>query len=78
MAALADTHVAIRRGSNIMVAGLSIQVVSLLLFMTLSLEFAYRCYRRKAELNLKHRDLYTSRRFKIFLACKLPYLVLLT
>ncbi|KAF8855425.1 RTA1-domain-containing protein [Acephala macrosclerotiorum] len=68
-AALADTHVAVRRGSNIMVAGLAIQVVSLLLFMTLSLEFAYRCYRRRAELSLKHRDLYTSQRFKIFLAC---------
>jgi hypothetical protein len=55
-----------------MVAGLSVQVLSLLLFMTLSLEFGWRVWTHKDELNIKNASLYHSLKFKVFLFCKAP------
>jgi len=55
-----------------MVAGLSVQVASLLLFMVISLEFGWRAWKHKDQLNQKHATLYHSLRFKLFLCCKLP------
>jgi hypothetical protein len=57
-----------------MVAGLSVQVLSLLLFMTLSLEFGWRVWTHKDELNIKNAPLYHSLKFKVFLYCKPPSL----
>lgn len=67
IAAVADDRVKIRKGSNIMVGGLSAQVASLLLFMGLSLEFGHRCWVHQDQLNPKHARLYSSRHFKVFL-----------
>lgn len=53
-----------------MVAGLSVQVASLLLFGFMCLEFAWRVRKHHDQLNQKHADLYNSRRFKIFLCCR--------
>jgi hypothetical protein len=55
-----------------MVAGLSVQVLSLLLFMTLSLEFGWRVWTHEDELNIKNAPLYHSLKFKGFLCCKPP------
>jgi hypothetical protein len=55
-----------------MVAGLSVQVASLLLFMTLCFEFGWRAHKHHDQLNPKHASLYNSSRFKIFLWCKQP------
>jgi hypothetical protein len=55
-----------------MVAGLSVQVLSLILFMTLSLEFGWRVWTHKDELNIKNAALYHSLKFKVFLCCKPP------
>ncbi len=50
-----------------MVAGLSVQVASLLLFMILCAELAYRVRSRKSHLIMKYDELYRSQKFKIFL-----------
>jgi hypothetical protein len=55
-----------------MVAGLSVQVLSLLLFMTLSLEFGWRVWTHKDELNIKNAPVYHSLKFKVFLCCEPP------
>lgn len=58
-------------GVNIMIAGLSFQVVSLLLFMGLCLDFAWRV-RKTSEVNLNQRfgALRESKKFKAFLVCE--------
>ena len=56
-----------------MVAGLSVQVASLLLFGFMCLEFAWRVHKHHFQLNQKHAELYNSRRFKIFLCCRLLF-----
>jgi RTA1 like protein len=50
-----------------MVAGLAIQVASLITFMALSAEFAWRVKNHKGSSNPKYANLYHSRRFKNFL-----------
>jgi hypothetical protein len=50
-----------------MVGGLAIQVASLLMFMALSAEFAWRVKNHKGSLNPKYANLYHTRRFKTFL-----------
>ena len=56
-------------GVNIMIAGLAFQVVSLALFMFLSLEFAYRAFKaREADLNFDFFKLRQSKMFRL-----LPY-----
>jgi hypothetical protein len=60
-------------GNHIMIAGLAFQVVTLLFFITLSLDFAFTTWRRikavgKTEaLDQKHEKLRTSFKFKAFL-----------
>lgn len=54
-------------GVHIMVAGLSVQVASLLLFMLLCFDLFHRVTTRKSHLIMKHDELYRSQRFKIFL-----------
>lgn len=53
-----------------MVAGMSVQVASLLLFMFMCVEFGWRAHKHSEQLNPKHAALYTSPRFKLFLCCK--------
>jgi len=47
-----------------MVAGLSVQVASLLLFMTLCFEFGWRAHKHHDQLNPKHASLYNSSQLK--------------
>ncbi|QDS69674.1 hypothetical protein FKW77_009595 [Venturia effusa] len=70
IAASSDTAKDIDLGVNIMIAGLSFQVVSLLLFIGLCCDFAWRV-RKAAELELNERfaALRYSRRFRAFLVC---------
>lgn len=53
-----------------MVAGLSMQVASLLLFAYFCLDFSLRVKKQKGTLDQKHANLYHSRHFKLFLICK--------
>lgn len=48
-------------------AGLAIQVASLVAFVALSLDFAWRVRSRKNQRNPRFANLYESRKFKIFL-----------
>ncbi|OBT81689.1 hypothetical protein VE02_10059 [Pseudogymnoascus sp. 03VT05] len=54
-------------GTHILVAGLSIQVASLTAFSVIGSEFALRVYKNRDNLNPTHADIYTSKRFKLFL-----------
>ena len=50
-----------------MLAGLSFQVFTLLVFILASLEYAFRVYRRQGEMNPIHAKLRSSFKFKGFL-----------
>ena len=50
-----------------MVAGLAVQVASLLIFIALCADLAHKVHGHKEKLNLRHADLYSSRKFKTFL-----------
>lgn len=50
-----------------MVAGLAVQVASLLIFIALCADLARRVHGHKEGLNPTHADLYNSRKFKTFL-----------
>lgn len=50
-----------------MVAGLAVQVASLLIFIALCADLALKVHGHKEKLNPKHADLYNSRKFKTFL-----------
>ncbi|PGH20115.1 hypothetical protein AJ80_03683 [Polytolypa hystricis UAMH7299] len=67
MAAVAWIQADIDRGTYVLVAGLSIQVVSLLTFMGMSAEFAWRVRRRGA--SARHADLRRTAKFQTFLGC---------
>ncbi|CZT16024.1 related to RTA1 domain protein [Ramularia collo-cygni] len=66
LAATADTRPDRAIGVNVMIAGLSTQVVSLILFMGLCAELAWRV-RRSPHLNERTAGLRSSRRWKLFL-----------
>jgi hypothetical protein len=53
-----------------MVAGLAIQVASLLSFILMCSELAWKIHANWGKLNQKHADLYNSRKFKRFLSGK--------
>lgn len=53
-----------------MVAGLAIQVASLTVFTVVGAEFALRVHKNQHRLSPTHADIYTSRRFKLFLGGK--------
>lgn len=54
-------------GVNVMIAGLSAQVVSLFLFVVLCAEFALRVRKNTARVNEHFVSLYTSKMWKLFL-----------
>ena len=70
MAAQATTVEAENKGVHVMSAGLAFQVFSLLLFMVLCGEFAFRVSKRKAELDPTHASLRATRQFRGFLIGK--------
>lgn len=67
MAAQATEHTAEQNGVHIMAAGLAFQVASLVLFIILCGEFAFRVSRRKGALDPMHARLRTTWKFKAFL-----------
>jgi hypothetical protein len=67
----ANTKSSTDLGVNIMIAGLSFQVASLLLFMVLCGDFAWRVYKAPTMLkNERFAGLRESLKFKAFLYCK--------
>ena len=64
---LANSSKTQNTGTHIMVAGLSFQVASLLLFIALASYFAWRARGRKHEWSLDHVEIRESRFFKAFL-----------
>lgn len=71
IAASANTVKDTDLGVNIMIAGLSFQVVSLVLFIGLCCDFAWRV-RNAAEMSLNQRfgALRESKKFRAFLVCE--------
>jgi hypothetical protein len=61
------TYSAQQTGINIMLAGLSAQVISLFIFACMSLEYFYRLYHNPTQWDTTHRTLYESKLFKAFL-----------
>jgi hypothetical protein len=57
----------VKLGTNIMVAGLAVQVASLLIFIALCGDLARMIHGHKQKLNPRHADLHDSRKFKTFL-----------
>ncbi|KAK6005243.1 hypothetical protein QM012_008022 [Aureobasidium pullulans] len=71
LAATQDATDPSRTGVNVMIAGLAFQVVSLTIFIALSMEFAYRAYKaRESELNFDFFDLRKRTMFRM-----LPYAI---
>lgn len=67
IASTADTRTTRKRGVNIMIGGLALQVASLILFMVLSLEFAWRAYRHRGEWNPVHAPLRRTLLWRAFI-----------
>ncbi|KAI9678275.1 MAG: hypothetical protein M1817_006220 [Caeruleum heppii] len=67
MASNSDTKETEDIGVNVMIAGLAMQVASLLLFIILSAEFAIRCHRRRADWEPMHEVLRRTLTFRAFL-----------
>ena len=67
MTASATTYTSQQTGINIMLAGLSCQVASLLIFAVMSLEYSYRLYKNPLSWDTTHSALYESKVFKAFL-----------
>lgn len=67
IASNADTQADDQLGINIMLAGLSTQVASILLFAVLCAEFAWRLYKNPQSWSMEHVALFESRKFKTFL-----------
>ncbi|EWC44263.1 hypothetical protein DRE_01089 [Drechslerella stenobrocha 248] len=67
IASLADDQDGLELGTNIMIAGLAWQVVTMTLFMALCAEFAYRCYKHKHLFDVSQASLRSSKKFRYFL-----------
>lgn len=67
---LTERLLQIDTGTNILVAGLSIQVASLFAFSACSIEFLWRARKHPDLRNPNFTDLVASTRFKLFLFCK--------
>lgn len=67
LTSIADTKSLSDTGVNIMIAGLAFQVFSLALFMSLSLEYAFRVHRHPSEKNESTSELRNSLKWKWFL-----------
>ncbi|EGP90159.1 unnamed protein product [Zymoseptoria tritici ST99CH_3D7] len=67
LAATADTRAENKTGVNIMIAGLSTQVVSLLLFIILGAEFAWRVRKNSQQLDPRFENLRSSKKWQLFI-----------
>ncbi|PMD32729.1 RTA1-domain-containing protein [Hyaloscypha variabilis F] len=67
MTSSAHTYSAQQTGINIMLAGLSAQVISLFIFSVMALEYAFRLYRHPTAWDTRHAALYESKLFQAFL-----------
>ena len=67
MTSSAKTYSAQKTGINIMLAGLSAQVISLFIFSVMALEYAFRLYRNPSAWDTRHAALYQSKLFHAFL-----------
>jgi hypothetical protein len=67
MTSSAHTYSAQQTGINIMLAGLSAQVISLFIFSVMALEYAFRLYRNPMAWDTRHASLYQSKLFRAFL-----------
>lgn len=65
--ATAHTYSSQQTGINTMLAGLSFQVVSLFIFATMCLEYAFRLYKNPMAWDTTHAVLYNSKLFQAFL-----------
>ena len=67
IASTSNTNSSQQTGINIMIAGLSFQVVSLLVFISLCAEFGWRVLHRQNEWDRTHEDVWSASRFRLFL-----------
>lgn len=67
MTSSAKTYTAQQTGINVMLAGLSCQVVSLFIFAAMSLEYSFRLYKNPLSWDTTYSGLYQSKLFKAFL-----------
>jgi len=67
IASTANSYHVEQGGINTMLAGLSFQVVSLFIFATMSLEYAFRLYKNPMSWDTAYTALYNTTRFKSFL-----------
>lgn len=67
MTSSAKTYSAQQTGINVMLAGLSTQVVSLFVFAVMALEYAFRLYKNPQFWNTANSALYESKLFRTFL-----------
>lgn len=74
-AAEAKTYAAKQPGIHIMVAGLVLQVFSLVVFITLCADFAYSLHKSPSMKDAMHQNFRKSRKFKAFLWCKYSFLI---
>jgi hypothetical protein len=72
----ADQQDLAQTGVNIMIAGLASQVASLVLFMVLCFDFAWRVKKSPMSLNDRTRDLRNQLRWKLFLGGKSPRILI--
>jgi hypothetical protein len=66
LAATADTDAGATNGNNTMMAGIVFQVVTLLVFIALAGEYAYRAYQRRNHFSQSVVNLLSNVRFKLF------------
>lgn len=67
MASSSHTASGTQTGINLMLAGLSFQVVSIFIFAAMSLEYAWRLYKNPMAWETTHASLYNSKIFQAFL-----------
>ncbi|QIX02229.1 hypothetical protein AMS68_007746 [Peltaster fructicola] len=78
IAAGADTQDVLDTGDHVMVAGLALQVFTLVIFGLLAADFAFTVYRNRANLNHDTAELRQTLKFKLFiLALVVAYLAIL-
>ncbi|RDW75902.1 hypothetical protein BP5796_06723 [Coleophoma crateriformis] len=63
----ADNRSLSQAGIHIMIAGLSLQVVSLVIFIVLCADFGYKALKNRQDWEVAHEDIWSSKRWTIFL-----------
>ncbi|RDW82577.1 hypothetical protein BP6252_03689 [Coleophoma cylindrospora] len=63
----ADNQSLAQAGIHIMIAGLSLQVVSLVIFIVLCADFGFKKLKNRQDWEAAHQDIWSSKRWKLFL-----------